>query len=130
VAQGRVSGFWLALWTLLAGPPADVGAAPPNPGLMLSGAAWSMAVGPAETDHVEVFAAEGGGVALLVTLRAAATAAVAQAAGAGARVRLADGDGAAIAGGFSAAGGAGRVLATFADPADAQRAARRLLGQE
>jgi hypothetical protein len=130
VAQGRVSGFWLALWVFLAGAPVRSDAPPPAPGLVLSGADWSLPIGPAEVEAVEVFAAEGGGVALLATLRAGAAEALVRLAADGARVRLADADGATIDGGVSAAGGARRVLAAFADPADAQRAARRLLGQE
>lgn len=115
-----------ALWLMLAG------AASAGPAFLFSGEGWSFPVGQPEVYAFQVFAPAQGGIGLSVTLKGPSGRALDAelAAHRGEALRLSDGDGAVLLETVVGAPMRGRFAVTFADPEAAQRAARRMLGQE
>lgn len=125
--QGRAAGLAAALWLGLA-----AAAAAGSPAFVFACDGWRFAVGEPEVYAYQVVTPARGGLALSVTLKPEAAAALEARTGGslGEALTVLDGDGAVLVETVLEAPIRGRFAVAFADPEAAQRAARRMLGQE
>jgi hypothetical protein len=119
---------WLAAVLSLA----LAGAASAGPAFVFSGEGWEMPIGQPEVYAFQSFRPASGGVGLLVTLKEPAAEALAAhtAAHLGEPLTLLDGDGGVLLETVLAEPISRRFAVSFGDPEAAQRAARRMQGQE
>ena len=121
-----------ARWLAAAFGAVVAGAVAAEPAFVFVGEGWEMAVGQPEVYAFQSFSPASGGIGQLVTLKDPAAEALAAhtAAHLGEAMTMRDGDGAVLVETTLAEPIRRRFAVSFADPAAAQRAARRMMGQE